>query len=211
MRRHDETRSRFLFRNLLRGLIWFAVIITIFIALEDYLQENFQHSIEAIQDKPVILFSVFFSSEVFFGLVPPEFFMMVWILHKVAISDYIFNLTILTILSYLAGVIGYFIGKNFSKTAFYKRINEKYLEQYDTQLKRYGGYLVFVGAVTPVPFSATCMLAGSIEFSFRDFLLICITRILRFAVYGWMVWSFPSFFSHIKLLHIANTSLTLWF
>ena len=201
MRREKETKSSFLLKNLFRGLIWFGVIITVFIFLEDYLKENFQHNIEAIQDKPVILYSVFFSSEVLFGLVPPEFFMMVWILHKVSVGHYMVGLVILTVLSYLSGVIGYFIGKNFSKTPIYKRIHEKYLMQYDVQLKRYGGYLVFVGAVTPVPFSATCMLAGSIEFPLKDFLLVCITRILRFAIYGWMVWSFPNLFEQIRLFH----------
>lgn len=191
----DETRSSFLVRNLIRGLLWFAVIITLFILLEDYLQENFQGNIGAIQDEPVAFFVIFFSSEVFFGLVPPEFFMMVWILHNAPLDWYIMNLSVLTGLSYIAGVIGYYIGRKFSKMKFYKRLNERYLEQYDAQLKRYGGYLVFVGAVTPIPFSATCMLAGSIHFNFRDFLLICITRVLRFAVYGWMVWSFPNWFS----------------
>ena len=197
MDHHEEdTKSGFLFRNLVRGLIWFAVIITAFILVEDYLQENFQHTIEAVYDKPMILYSTFFASEVLLGLVPPELFMLVWILHKIPLSDYVTNLSVLTVLSFLAGVIGYFIGKFFSKTALYKRINEKYMQQYERQLKRYGGYLVFVGAVTPVPFSATCMLAGSVGFRFRDFILICITRILRFAIYGWMVWSFPNFFSN---------------
>jgi|SRR5690606_21334667 len=197
MHEHEEdSKSGFLFRNLLRGLIWFALIITGFILVEDYLQENFKHTIEAVYDKPLILYSVFFASEVFFGLIPPELFMLVWILHKIPLSDYVTGLSFLTIISFGAGVIGYFIGKNFSRTSLYKRFSERYLQQYETQLKRYGGYLVFVGAVTPVPFSATCMLAGSVGFRFRDFILICITRVLRFAVYGWMVWSFPNFFSN---------------
>jgi membrane protein YqaA with SNARE-associated domain len=188
----EETKSGFLFKNLLRGLLWFALIMTAFLLLESYLEDNFQHSIEAIQDKPLILFGTFFASEVFFGLVPPEFFMIVWILHKIPLQQYIVNLSILTVLSYLSGVIGYYVGKNFSKSSVYKRIHQKYLQQYDRQLKRYGGYLVFVGAVTPVPFSATCMLAGSVEFKFKDFLLISIARVIRFAFYGWMVWSSPN-------------------
>ncbi len=192
--REEETRSGFLFKNLPRGLLWFAVLITAFILLEDYLLENFKHSINAIEDKPVYLFSVFFTSEVIFGLIPPEFFMMIWILHKISLGGYIINLTILTLLSYLAGIIGYYLGKRFATTSFFKRMHERYLTQYDHQLKRYGGYLVFVGAVTPVPFSATCMLAGSIDYNFREFLLICITRIVRFAIYGWIVWTFPNLF-----------------
>src|SRR5690606_3685164 len=190
-----EARSRVLYRNVLKALLWFAVIITAFILVEDYLQENFQETIESIHDKPLPLFGIFFASEVVFGLIPPEFFMMVWTLHDVTLASYIVNLVVLTILSYIAGMIGYWIGSRFSKTAFYVRLHERYLSQYDRSLKRYGGYLVFVGAVTPVPFSATCMLAGSINYNFREFLLICIARVLRFVVYGWMVWSFPNWFS----------------
>jgi membrane protein YqaA with SNARE-associated domain len=191
----QESRSQFLFRNLLKGLLWFAVIITVFILLEDYLQENFRDTIESIYDKPLPFFGTFFASEVVFGIVPPEFFMMVWILHDISLTAFIINLTILTVLSYIAGIIGYWIGKRFSTTAIYTRLHYRYLAQYDRSLQRYGGYLVFVGAVTPVPFSAMCMLAGSVHYNFREFLLICITRVLRFAVYGWMVWSFPNWFS----------------
>lgn len=193
----EETKSRFLFKNLFRGLAWFAVIMVLFILLESYLQENFKHTIDAIQDRPFILFGAFFCSEVVFGLVPPEFFMMVWVLHEIPLHEYIMNLTILTLLSYASGVIGYYVGKNFSKSSLFKSLRTKYLLQYDRQLKRYGGYLVFVGAVTPVPFSATCMLAGSVNFNVRDFLLIAIARVIRFAFYGWIVWSSPNWASWI--------------
>ena len=191
----EQTKSRFLFKNLLRGIIFFAVIITVFLVTEDYLLDNFKSDIDAIQDKPLLIYSIFFASEVFFGLLPPEFFMMVWILHKVSMGEYIASLVVLTMLSYVAGIIGYFIGKNLSRTPFFKRISHRYLEQYQRELRLYGSYLVFVGAITPIPFSATCMLAGSVNIRFRLFILISITRIFRFAFYGWMVWSFPNWFS----------------
>lgn len=191
----EESKSSFLVKNILRGLLWFAVIITIFILAEDYIQTNFKNDIEAIHDRPVLIYMIFFTSEVIFGLVPPEFFMLAWILHGVTIPQYVVNLSILTGISYLAGIIGYFIGKNFSKTPFYIRFHEKYLREYEKQLKRYGGFLVIVGATTPVPYSATCMLAGSVNLPFRYFLFITITRIIRFSVYGWMVWKFPVWFS----------------
>lgn len=191
----EETKSSFLVKNLVRGILWFGVIITAFIFAEDYIQTTFHKDIDAIQDKPVILYLVFFASEVIFGLVPPEFFMLVWILHKVSISQFVINLIILTVISYLAGVIGYLIGSNFSRTTFYKNLHVRYLVQYDAQLKRYGAFLVMVAAVTPIPYSATCMLAGSINLPFKQFLLISILRIVRFAAYGYMVWSFPNWFS----------------
>lgn len=74
MKNHrEESRSRFLIKNLLRGILWFAVIITAFILAEEYIRSTFEHDLEAIQDKPIIMFMVFFASEVIFGLIPPEF------------------------------------------------------------------------------------------------------------------------------------------
>lgn len=196
MQEQEETHSSFLFRNLIKGLLWFAVIITAFILLEGYIQENFKSHIDDIRANPGILYGIYTLSEIIFGILPPELFMMIWILDDIDLSGFIINLSILTVISYGAGILGYFIGKTFSKTPFYQnRIREKYLKQYEKSLKKFGGYLVFVGAVTPVPFSATCMLAGSVNMNFKNFLLICITRILRFSVYGWMVWSFPNWFN----------------
>lgn len=192
----EETHSSFLFRNLFKGLLWFAVIITVFILMEEYIQDNFRSHIGDIRANPGILYGVYTLSEIVFGLLPPELFMMIWVLDNIDVTGYIINLSILTVISYGAGVLGYYIGKNFSKTDFYQnRIREKYLKQYERNLKKFGGYLVFVGAVTPVPFSAMCMLAGSINMNLRIFLIICISRVLRFGVYGWMVWSFPNWFN----------------
>jgi membrane protein YqaA with SNARE-associated domain len=192
----EESHSSFLFRNLFKGLLWFAVIITAFILMEEYIQENFKSHIDDIRANPAILYGVYTLSEIIFGILPPELFMMIWILDNIEVTGFIINLSILTVISYGAGVLGYYIGKNFSKTNFYQtRIREKYLKQYEKNLKKFGGYLVFVGAVTPVPFSATCMLAGSVSMNFKNFLLICITRVLRFAVYGWLVWTAPNLFN----------------
>jgi membrane protein YqaA with SNARE-associated domain len=192
----EETHSSFLFRNLFKGLLWFAFIITIFILMEGYIQTNFKTHIDDIRANPGILYGVYTLSEIIFGILPPELFMMIWILDKIDLSGFIVNLSILTVISYGAGILGYYIGKNFSKTNFYQtKIREQYLKQYEGRLKKFGGYLVFVGAVTPVPFSATCMLAGSVNMNFKNFLLICISRIVRFSFYGWMVWTFPNLFN----------------
>ncbi|MGE0586943.1 MAG: YqaA family protein [Cyclobacteriaceae bacterium] len=191
----EETRSRFLFRNLAKGLMWFAVIITAFILLEEYIQENFRSQIEQMYNSLFLFYGIYTISEIVFGIIPPEFFMYVYVLNHISLINYIVDLSALTLISYGAGVIGYYVGRNFSKTGFFEKISKKYLGQYQNSLRKYGGYLVLVGAVTPVPFSAMCMLAGSINFPLRSFLLISIARILRFAVYGWMVWSFPNYFN----------------
>jgi membrane protein YqaA with SNARE-associated domain len=189
----DEDKSSFLLKNLAKGLAWFAVFITVYIIYKEDIAV-YQKQINQLGDNMPLLLSIFTVSEIVFGILPPEIFMLIW-QSQHDIWLYVVNLTILTLISYGAGIVGYFIGKVFSKTAFYKKVHVRYLQQYDKKLKKYGGYLVLVGAVTPVPFSATCMLAGSVNLSFRNFLLICISRIVRFAFYGWMVWKFPLWFT----------------
>ena len=191
----EETKSGFLFKNLAKGLLWFAVIITAFILLEDYIQDNFKTYIEQLYDNLLLFYGLFTLSEIIFGLIPPEFFMYVYKLKNLSLYHYIVDLSALTIISYAAGILGYYIGRNFSKTAIFENVSKKYLSQYQNQLRKYGGYLIFVGAVTPIPFSAMCMLAGSVDFPAKSFLLISITRIFRFALYGWMVWTFPDYFN----------------
>lgn len=189
----EETRSSFLWKNLLRGLIWFAVILTAYIlASEDI--KVYQQEINSIGDRLPLLLGIFTISEIVFGILPPELFMLIW-QSKGILSEYVINLIYLTLISYAAGILGYYSGHFFSKTAIYRRISDRYLKQYDSQLKKFGLYIVLVGAVTPVPFSATCMLAGSVNLPIRSFLLICISRIIRFAAYGWAVWAAPSYFS----------------
>jgi membrane protein YqaA with SNARE-associated domain len=188
----EESKSSFLWKNLLRGLIWFAVILTAYILAAEEI-EVYEKEINAVGDRLPLLLSIFTVSEVVFGIIPPELFMLIW-QSKGVLSEYILNLTYLTLISYAAGVLGYYIGKFFSKTPLYQRMHERYLKQYDAKLQRYGLYLVLVGAITPVPFSATCMLAGSVHTPIDKFLLICISRIIRFAGYGWAVWAAPNYF-----------------
>jgi membrane protein YqaA with SNARE-associated domain len=189
----EESKSSFLWKNLFRGLIWFAVILTAYILAAEEI-EVYEKEINAVGDRLPLLLSIFTISEVVFGIIPPELFMLIW-QSKGVLSEYIINLTYLTLISYVAGVLGYYIGKFFSKTPLYQRMHERYLKQYDTKLQRYGLYLVLVGAITPVPFSATCMLAGSVHTPINKFLLVCISRIIRFAGYGWAVWAAPNYFT----------------
>jgi len=189
----EESKASFLWRNLLRGLIWFAVILTAYILASEEISA-YQKEINAVGDRLPLLLAIFTVSEVVFGIIPPELFMLIW-QSKGVLSEYVINLTYLTLISYAAGVLGYYIGHFFSKTAVYQKIHNRYLKQYDSQLRRYGLYLVLVGAITPVPFSATCMLAGSVNTPIDKFLLICISRIIRFAGYGWAVWAAPNYFT----------------
>jgi membrane protein DedA with SNARE-associated domain len=191
----EESRSSFLVKNLVKGLLWLFVIVVLFIFAEEFIQNNFEKDIVLLKDRPLILFSIFFGSEVLFGIIPPVFFMTIWKLFlNSSLQEYILNLFILTILSFIAGIIGYFVGKFFSTRALYRKLDARYLHQYNQKLKKYGPFLVLVGALTPVPFSATCMMAGSVSIPFKDFIWVCDARVFYFIIYGWIVWAFPNLF-----------------
>ena len=136
----EETKSSFLWKNLLRGLVWFAIILAAYIfASEDI--KVYQKEINEVGDRLPLLLIIFTISEIVFGILPPELFMLIW-QSKGVLSEYVINLSYLTVISYAAGVIGFYIGRFFSKTMIYKRIHDRYLKQYDRQLHKYGLYLV---------------------------------------------------------------------
>jgi membrane protein YqaA with SNARE-associated domain len=101
---------------------------------------------------------------------------------------YIITVTFLALISYGAGVLGYWIGRFLNQAVLYRYARRRFFTQYETLLRRFGGFLLFVAAVTPLPYSAICMLLGSVKYKFRNFLLISLTRFLRFAFYSYLLW-----------------------
>ena len=53
---------------------------------------------------------------------------------------------------------------------------------------QYGGYLVIVASVTPIPFSAVALLAGAGGLDKTKYLLNSLFRILRYFVYAYILW-----------------------
>ena len=183
----DNTgRTRFFLKNLLRGLIWLGAILGFFIFLE-VLEFDYYRLLTPLYDRPPVLFLIYAFSEFFFGIIPPELF-MIWARGYGDLPRYVEIVAFLAAVSYLAGVAGYFAGRWFGNTSFFRRLRERHLRKVIPLLQRYGLFLVVIAALTPVPFSATCMLAGSVKLPLRRFLLFAATRFLRFALYAWIVW-----------------------
>lgn len=180
-------QTRFFLQNLFRGLVWLAAIVGGYFYLESQYDFTLKDLLGGLYDHPEIIFSVFFVSDVVFGIIPPELF-MIWALRNEVISDYIGNVAFLAALSYLAGIMGYYIGMYFADTRLYFMIRKNYLGKFEERLNKRGGFLVVVAALTPLPFSGICMLVGATGYPIREFLFVSLARLLRFAVYGAIVW-----------------------
>ena len=53
--------------------------------------------------------------------------------------------------------------------------------------RKWGGFLILVGALLPLPFSIACVAAGMIKYSFRNVVFFGLFRFARFAIYAWAI------------------------
>ncbi len=113
---------------------------------------------------------------------------MIWSLKAGSGSQYTLNILLLTLISYAAGVFGYFIGRYLNGTRIYDYIQSRFFGRYEAFLRRYGGFLLVVAALTPLPYSGICMLVGSVKYNFQKFLMYSSFRFLRFGAYAYILW-----------------------
>lgn len=175
----------------MRGLIWLVIIIGIFLLFKKYVDDNYISWLTPIFDAPAIMIIVFLASEVMVGIIPPEVF-MIWALRNNDIPEYIATIALLAVISYLAGLTGYFIGRYLNTTLFYRFFRRKFLSKSEKLLNIYGLYMIIVAALTPVPFSGVSMLIGSVRYPFKKYFFYSLTRFLRFAIYSWIIWEVNS-------------------
>lgn len=132
-----------------------------------------------------VVFTVFFASESFLGLVPPEIF-IAW---SDKATSPILYLSILALLSYIGGIISYFIGKSITKIPAMHEYLEVKMAKHIKNTRKWGGFLIIVGALLPIPFSMTSIAAGMIKYSFIGYLLFGLLRFLRFYLYAIAIFS----------------------
>lgn len=178
-------RSRFILKNLLKGLGILTVIIICYVLLQRY--TDFEGFLEHIGQWPIMVYTSFIVSEVVFGIIPPELY-MIWVVQHGVFGSYYIDILLLATISYAAGVLGYALGGYIKKT--WPVFFGKYVLKYKNVLNRFGGLLILIGAITPIPFSAICMLVGSTNYPFSRFLLIALSRFIRFGVYGFTIYQF---------------------
>lgn len=125
----------------------------------------------------------FFISETLLGLIPPEMF-IAWTKKT---ADPILNLSILATLSYLGGLGTYFIGKASLRINSVREYLEVKMAKNLENARKWGGILILVGALLPLPFSIACLAAGMIKYPFKNVVFFGLFRFGRFAVYAWAI------------------------
>lgn len=102
------------------------------------------------------------------------------------------SLSVLATLSYVGGLLSYLIGKAALKIRRFKNYLQVKMAVQIKNTRKWGGFLIIVGAMLPIPFSITCMTAGMIRYPFRGVVLFGLFRFLRFAIYAWAIFKVVS-------------------
>jgi len=180
-------KTRFLFKNLLKGLAWLAILLLLFFFVKNNVDIEVYEKYSKYLDNETRVYTIYTFSEIFFGIFPPELF-MIWALERSDLNTYITIIGILAFISYSSGWIAYLFGRYLNGTLIYRFVRRKFLRKYERLFNNYGLYLIVVAATTPVPFSAVCMLVGSVKYPFNKFFYYSLFRFLRFAAYSFIVW-----------------------
>ncbi|GAB4316843.1 MAG: VTT domain-containing protein [Bacteroidales bacterium] len=180
-------RTRFLFRNLLQGFLWLAVILFLFWLFRYKIDLPFSEWLEPILGKPFLVFLIYTLSEFFFGIIPPELFML-WALNPGDTGYYIRIVSLLSVISYLAGITGYGVGYRLGQSVWFRFLRRRFFGKLQGYLNRFGVFVILVAALTPLPFSGASMLIGSGHYPLKRYALWALSRFLRFLIYGFIVW-----------------------
>lgn len=132
-----------------------------------------------------LIFTVFLISESFLGLLPPDIF-IAWTKNS---ESPLLYLTFLAFLSFSGGVFSYYFGRTLLLIPKINNYLEGRMTKHIQNMQKWGGLLIAVGALLPLPFAMACLAAGMIRFSERYFFLFASLRFLRFVIYGYAIYS----------------------
>lgn len=171
----------FLKDTAIKGGVVIVVFVALLLALEYFFLDinSLLNSLVATYSAQII-FSFFLLSETVLGLVPPEIF-IAWA--SKSATPWLF-LFILATMSYVGGVIAYFIGNRLFLIPAVKNHIENKIAIHITNLRRWGGLFVFIGAMLPLPHSIVSLACGLIKYNFKHYLLWALFRYLRFVIYA---------------------------
>lgn len=171
-------------RNLWGALLSIVVLLAIVAFLSIRHREQLAEVTDWVFDRVGLggLIGILFVSDAFFSPVPPDA-----VLVLISKSDYHGSWPVLIpligVISAVAGCIGYGCARRLAHTELSNFLFRRFKQESAAVIHRYGPWGVALGALTPIPFSVTCWVAGQLEIPFRRVAWPCLLRIPRYVVY----------------------------
>ena len=176
-------------KNLLKVLVFVALLIAALMIINNYfdVEAYFAGIVEKLN--PVYVYLFFFVSETLLGLIPPDIF-IVWGNH---FEHPYLIVTYLAILSYIGGFFSYVIGRQIRKIPSVNRYLELKFADNFKLIQRYGGLIIVISALLPLPYSTISMVAGTMRYNVKTYLLLGLTRFIRYYLYAVLIYSLKIF------------------
>lgn len=176
---------KFVWQGIKKALPIIIVLVAALFVIDHFFDIN-ASLVRLTEILPVFgVLAFFFTSETFLGLIPPEMF-IAW---AGKLSNPWLYLGILAFLSYSGGLISYWLGRTATKIPSVHNYLENKMQKQLKHSKKWGGFLILVGALLPLPFSISCIAAGIIKFPFTNVILYGSLRFVRFAIYGVIIFN----------------------
>ena len=173
----------FLFKNILKMIFILLAFVGAFFIV-DWLVDlaAIQSEIQTMvnQQNPIFVYILFYISESILGLIPPDIF-IIWGKY----FDYPYLVvTLLATISYIGGITAFKIGKLISRFPRIQTIIKNRYEANFYLIKKWGGVVIVLAALFPLPFATISTVAGMVNYPFRNFLYFGLTRYIRFYLYA---------------------------
>jgi membrane protein YqaA with SNARE-associated domain len=178
---------QFMSNMMLKTGIALSFLIASFVLFDYYILDT--HAIlQTIATKysPMVIFSVFFTSELLMGVLPPEMF-IAW--SSKTLNPW-FHVFLFGTLSYAVGLIAYYLGKVLVMVSSVKKFIERKISKHISNLHKWGGFFVFVGAMLPLPYSIVSFASGLINFKIGHYMAWALFRYVRFFAYSIIIFKF---------------------
>ncbi|MCH8332034.1 MAG: VTT domain-containing protein [Bacteroidetes bacterium] len=175
-------------KNLFKAIFSTVLIIALFLVLQKLFLKDLFLAINLPSSFPALMFGAFFLSESFLGILPPDLF----ILWTMQYENFWFMLSLLAILSYLGGIVAYQIGSLIGENSLVHRWIHKQFDRHKKDVQRWGGFVIIIAALTPLPFSPISILAGTLEFPFKKYYIFALSRLARYFIYALVLMYFTA-------------------
>lgn len=180
--------NNFLGKNIAGGLLallfLLAISFVIGVYFETHINQFSDYFVREYHPLALLVFTYF--NDLIISPIPPDIFLL--LLAKSEAYPYR-DLVVLGmgVASTLAGISAWFLAKNVIKEAWLGKKFQAYMKDNEAQMRKFGKWMVALGALTPLPYSMTCWAAGVIRMDFKAFMLMSSLRVIRFSGYYYIL------------------------
>jgi len=182
-----QDKKKYLIKGLVQGFLMFGVIILAFMLGKRFLDPASFVWLQPFFGKVTLIISIFIASEMLSGILPPELF-IIWALQDGTFLHFMFKVFFLALISYVSGFLSYTIGRTLRNRSKFRAFKFKFFKKYDQLFREYGGFLIIVATLSPLPFGAVALMGGAAAYNRHRYLMHSAWRFVRFFVYAIILW-----------------------